>query len=260
LICCGVIIGESYGNFLNCFVFCYSYRYSKVDEEIYKEFFEISKDLLTSMMKRCSAGFSAKSPTRDPACYADLLRFFDGICLWEELGKTPVLHITWAQCWINSITKFESTAREGVRLYDEDNIKVPKRSDDEPMICDTPTPNGNEPSTSGFMDMNGNSKGTGGDVAGPVDEDGNRLISVYLRSFKMKGVKGLLQKDKFNAGNFTLQLTAQPTLLATAGSHNRYGGRTRGVKTKATEDASSPNVDSTASKKRKRMGWHRSTN
>ncbi len=171
------------------------------------------------MMKQVSTGINAHSLTRDPASYAQLLKFFDGICLWEESSSTPVLHIVWAKAWIGALGKFEFGAREGVRILSSDQ-----------SVCDKNTSRG--------ADLNGNNK--------DKETDEEETLTVLLRSFKMKGVKDLLQREKFNPAALTLHLTAQPTLGGTpAGRSTTYttgpagsetsaviGGRSRKNKTK----------------------------
>lgn len=56
----------------------------------------------------------------DPECYANFLRFYDGICEWEEDSKTPVLHITWAKQLVNSLSKFDPSVRKLVHLANMD--------------------------------------------------------------------------------------------------------------------------------------------
>ena len=208
--------------------FVFSYRHSKLDEEIYKEFLEISKDQLSNMMKQCSTGINAHSLTRDPASYAQLLKFFDGICLWEESSTTPVLHILWAKCWISAIGKFEFTARQRVTILtdDEADESKPKSCDQPSPACDTTKDNqGQKGETK--TDLNGNSK------------ELNQSFAVHLKSFKMKGVKDLIQREKFNPAALTLQLTAQPTLAMSgtgktsdSGTLIGTGARNRKSKTK----------------------------
>jgi menin len=102
------------------YLFCYFIRFrrSKNDEEIYREFFEISTDALVTVMKSCSTGFSANSIVRDPMSFAHLLRFFDGICAWEEKSKSSIVHITWAKAWVSAIGRFDYTIRRLVALSD----------------------------------------------------------------------------------------------------------------------------------------------
>lgn len=67
------------------------YNYSRDDEDIYKEFLDIANELIPQIMKTESSGHSAKSILRDPQCFANLLKFYDGICQWEEGSSTPIL-------------------------------------------------------------------------------------------------------------------------------------------------------------------------
>lgn len=48
---------------------------------------------------------------RQPRCFGYLLRFYDGICQWEEGANTPVLHIGWARPLVNTISKFDASIR-----------------------------------------------------------------------------------------------------------------------------------------------------
>lgn len=54
--------------------------------------------------------------THDPETYALVLRFYDGLCCWEEDSQTPVMHITWATHMLASISKFDVTARTSMEL------------------------------------------------------------------------------------------------------------------------------------------------
>jgi len=54
--------------------------------------------------------------TADADCYALVLQFYDGLCLWEEGSSTPVLHITWAQHALYSLGRFDFRARAGLML------------------------------------------------------------------------------------------------------------------------------------------------
>nr|CAG4646948.1 EOG090X0424 [Megafenestra aurita]SVE92311.1 EOG090X0424 [Megafenestra aurita] len=91
-----------------------SYNYSREDEEIYKEFLEIANELIPFVMKVEGSGHSARSILKDSECFAHLLRFYDGICQWEEGSCTPVLHIGWAKPLVNTISKFDSQVRRHV--------------------------------------------------------------------------------------------------------------------------------------------------
>ena len=107
---------------------CSSYNYSREDEEIYKEFLEIANDLIPHIVRLSSeeiqhSGVDVALPggrplplLHDPECYMLLLKFYDGICKWEEGSSTPVLHITWAKHFVFSMTKFDCRARENLDI------------------------------------------------------------------------------------------------------------------------------------------------
>ncbi|XP_017784683.1 PREDICTED: menin [Nicrophorus vespilloides] len=95
------------------------YNYSRDDEEIYKEFLEIANELIPHIMKVESSGFSANTILKKPECFANLLRFYDGICQWEEGSATPVLHIGWAKPLVNTISKFDASVRAQVHIVCE---------------------------------------------------------------------------------------------------------------------------------------------
>lgn len=92
------------------------YNYSRDDEEIYKEFLDIANEHIPLIMKTESSGHSAKSILRDPHCFANLLRFYDGICQWEEGSHTPILHIGWAKQLCYTISKFDYDIRSQVKI------------------------------------------------------------------------------------------------------------------------------------------------
>lgn len=75
---------------------------------------EIANELIPHIIKVVSSGHSARSILKDPECFAYLLRFYDGICQWEEGSPTPVLHIGWAKPLVNTISKFDADVRSQV--------------------------------------------------------------------------------------------------------------------------------------------------
>ncbi|KAH8351607.1 hypothetical protein KR059_009308 [Drosophila kikkawai] len=91
----------------------YTYQ-CRDDEEIYKELLDIANELIPYVMKTESSGHSARSILRDAEVFANLLRFYDGICQWEEDSLTPILHIGWAKPLVNNITKFDYDIRSQV--------------------------------------------------------------------------------------------------------------------------------------------------
>ncbi|CAG9854219.1 unnamed protein product [Phyllotreta striolata] len=105
------------------------YNYSRDDEEIYKEFLEIANELIPHIMKIESSGFSANTILKKPKCFADLLRFYDGICQWEEGSATPVLHIGWAKPLVLTISRFDADVRAQVNIVcdkSEENMLMKK--------------------------------------------------------------------------------------------------------------------------------------
>lgn len=110
------------------------YSYSKEDEEIYNEFKEIANDLVPNIVKLVSArhfepanywlngggnagGQMARLPLlQDPDCFAALVRFYDGLCCWEEGASTPVLHIGWTKPLVATINKFDWATRRQVAM------------------------------------------------------------------------------------------------------------------------------------------------
>ena len=73
------------------------------------------KDItLTRSLVTCQevgSGISAHSLLRDPRCYLHLLRFYDGLCHWEQGSATPVLHIGWAKQMVGCVAKFDPDVR-----------------------------------------------------------------------------------------------------------------------------------------------------
>nr|CAG4649229.1 EOG090X0424 [Scapholeberis mucronata]SVE93539.1 EOG090X0424 [Scapholeberis mucronata] len=109
-----------------------SYNYSREDEEIYKEFLEIANELIPFVMKVEGSGHSARSILKDSECFAHLLRFYDGICKWEEGSCTPVLHIGWAKPLVNTISKFDSQVRRHVVISCSDVAEGETKQDIHP--------------------------------------------------------------------------------------------------------------------------------
>ncbi|NXC30056.1 MEN1 protein, partial [Campylorhamphus procurvoides] len=95
------------------------YNYCREDEEIYKEFFDVANDVIPNLLKEAAAepppgaeGAPGGLPAlQDPECFAHLLRFYDGICRWEEGSPTPVLHVGWATFLVQSLGRFDGQVR-----------------------------------------------------------------------------------------------------------------------------------------------------
>lgn len=84
-------------------------------------------------MKIESSGFSANSILKQPECFANLLKFYDGICQWEEGSATPVLHIGWAKPLVNTISKFDAVIRAQVNIICEDAAQVDEKKEN--LVC-----------------------------------------------------------------------------------------------------------------------------
>ncbi|XP_037538202.1 menin [Nematolebias whitei] len=130
------------------------YNYFREDEEIYKEFFDIANDVIPTLLKETAAAESpgeeeeggegadkehakqgaALSALHDPECFAHLLRFYDGICKWEEGSPTPVLHVGWATYLVQSLSRFDAQVRQKVSIIS----KEPECQDDDDQSSEDP--------------------------------------------------------------------------------------------------------------------------
>ncbi|XP_074518316.1 menin [Halichoeres trimaculatus] len=130
------------------------YNYFREDEEIYKEFFDIANDVIPNLLKETTA--TAESPReggeggegadkepkqaavlsalQDSECFAHLLRFYDGICKWEEGSPTPVLHVGWATYLVQSLSRFDAQVRQKVSII----TKEPESQDEDDQSSDDP--------------------------------------------------------------------------------------------------------------------------
>ncbi|CAG5116576.1 unnamed protein product [Candidula unifasciata] len=111
------------------------FNYTREDEEIYKEFLEIANELIPNIVKSVSVQTLDRSQMNilyNPEVYADILRFFDGICEWEEGSSTPVLHVGWAQNLTFSLNKFDPRTRAKIDVgRDEDDSDSDDEDDDD---------------------------------------------------------------------------------------------------------------------------------
>ena len=87
---------------------------------------EIANELIPHVMKAEAA--SNKSPEEnvlnDPICFGHLIRFYDGICCWEEGSPTPVLHIGWAKPMVASFSKFDACVRTRLKISTLSNAEA----------------------------------------------------------------------------------------------------------------------------------------
>ncbi|XP_038158456.1 menin [Cyprinodon tularosa] len=130
------------------------YNYFREDEEIYKEFFDIANDVIPTLLKETATAdnpgedgdagqandkenskqLAAVSALQDPECFAHLLRFYDGICKWEEGSPTPVLHVGWATYLVQSLSRFDAQVRQKVSII----TKEPECPDDDDQSSEDP--------------------------------------------------------------------------------------------------------------------------
>lgn len=82
----------------------------------------------------------------DTDAYANFLKFYDGICQWEEDSPTPVLHTVWAKQFVFSLGKFDTRVRECVQVHadgEEDESSSDSDSNEEEVQKDNCDVNGN---------------------------------------------------------------------------------------------------------------------
>ncbi|NXA15500.1 MEN1 protein, partial [Sapayoa aenigma] len=210
------------------------YNYCREDEEIYKEFFDVANDVIPNLLKEAAAepppGTEANpgglSALQDPECFAHLLRFYDGICRWEEGSPTPVLHVGWATFLVQSLGRFDGQVRQQVTLLSED--PAPPEAElggpEDPRDCrrrgprreskpeEPPTPKKageRRPPPRAPRPEDGPSAppaAPGPPGPPPAPPPGPVL---RFRSQKMRGMKELLRAAKVNSSAIKLQLTAQ---------------------------------------------------
>ncbi|XP_015257118.1 PREDICTED: menin [Cyprinodon variegatus] len=141
-------------SFLSSALTSCSYNYFREDEEIYKEFFDIANDVIPTLLKETASAdnpgedgdagqandkenskqLAAVSALQDPECFAHLLRFYDGICKWEEGSPTPVLHVGWATYLVQSLSRFDAQVRQKVSII----TKEPECPDDDDQSSEDP--------------------------------------------------------------------------------------------------------------------------
>lgn len=121
----------------------FRYNYTREDEEIYKEFLEIASDFIPNIVRNCTKEEHSADLLQDPAVYADLLRFYDGICEWEEGSSTPVLHVGWAQYFTFSLQRFDPQVRFLLDIHaendeEDDEEEAEKEKEDGQSVKEVP--------------------------------------------------------------------------------------------------------------------------
>lgn len=183
------------------------YNYSKDDEEIFKELYEIANDFIPNILKastssaessESSAAYRAPNLTEDPSFFAFVLQFYDGVCLWEEGGHTPVLHADWAKKLVQSISRFSPDCRSALSSAQGGSLSpaaVPMKNELSGV---------KPPVTSSDKVEHSNSLQAG------VENSSKEKLVLNLKSAKMRGMRDLLATSgKINTSAIKLQLTAQ---------------------------------------------------
>ncbi|XP_038620206.1 menin [Tachyglossus aculeatus] len=221
------------------------YNYCREDEEIYKEFFEVANDVVPNLLKEAASLLEASeergggehpqgspvpsSALQDPECFAHLLRFYDGICKWEEGSPTPVLHVGWATFLVQSLGRFDGQVRQKVHIVSreaeateteepwgeearEGRRRGPRRESkpEEPPPPKKPAPDkagGRRPGAAPGPAARG-PEGPAPPAAPPASPPPEGPVLTF-QSEKMKGMKELLVATKINSSAIKLQLTAQ---------------------------------------------------
>ncbi|XP_069750212.1 menin isoform X2 [Narcine bancroftii] len=208
------------------------YNYCREDEEIYKEFFDIANDIIPNLIKEMASitetsedhADEAQSgrPTpntalQDPESFAQLLRFYDGICKWEEGSSTPVLHVGWATFLVQSISKFDGQVRHKVTIIVKD---TETNEDDDQHSDDSRDARRRGPRRESKAEEPPPAKKFQAEKlverrrSAPVQRPAPTPPlpagpCVTFHSEKMKGMKELLTALKINSSAIKLQLTAQ---------------------------------------------------
>ncbi|KAM8946821.1 menin isoform 2-T2 [Pelodytes ibericus] len=180
------------------------YNYCREDEEIYKDLFDIANDLLPNLLKEESTlpDTTTGSALQSPSCFANLLRFYDGICKWEEDSPTPVLHVGWATFLVQSLGRFDAQVRQQVTLVNSEAANEDDESEDTRRRVPRRESKSGEPTPPPPRSC------PSPEQPGKADELAQEL-TLSFQSQKMKGMKELLVAAKVNSSAIKLQLTAQ---------------------------------------------------
>ncbi|XP_075044867.1 menin [Mixophyes fleayi] len=177
------------------------YNYCREDEEIYKDLFDIANDLLPNLLKEeATSDNPTGSAIQDSLCFANLLRFYDGICKWEEDSPTPVLHVGWATFLVQSLGRFDAQVRQQVTLVSSDPANEDDDSDDTRRRAPRREARPGEP----VQLLQYPCQEQKGEETDPA-----QALTLSFQSQKMKGMKELLVAAKVNSSAIKLQLTAQ---------------------------------------------------
>lgn len=177
------------------------YNYTREDEAIYKEIMDIAGECIPSAIK------NDPSVCKDRDSFMDLIRLYDGLCLWEEDSPTPVLHSWWAKYFTHSLGKFTSEVRE---CFKEEDLPA-SRTRGTDSAGEEHESKSKSATVSRKSMRHGNKLEDPGEACAdektPQRQPPSRL---GVKSAKMRGLEELLIcGKKINAHTVSLQLTAQ---------------------------------------------------
>jgi len=158
------------------------YKYSKDDEEIYKEFMEINNELIPHILK------ADDRLVQDPECFGSLVQFYDGLCSWEEESSTPVLHIGWVKPIVKCFAAFDfaTRAKLDIAILEEEEASS---------------------SRAGVVSKGSHLRTKTSTASTSLTSDGRVKVAVF--SSKIGDLKPLLLCEKLNSSALHLHLTAQ---------------------------------------------------
>lgn len=215
---------------------------------------QIANDLIPSIMKAGSTGLcsNAVSFTKSSESFANFLKFYDGICKWEEESQTPVLHITWAKNFISSVTKFPAKVRGQVVVEDPegdngtaDESEEAERADDSEEGERTKGKGSEDDVDSGVEDVNKNVLKRQNEKEGKKNIDPEH--SVDGEKSRSKGSSGVSEEESLLESELVLSGSeAQNTVIDMKTDFNDFlssvsnGGAFPGMTIESVMKAESP--------------------
>ena len=103
---------------VNLFNFIYRYTHSREDEELYKDLNEVANIFFPEIVKNYKKELFASatdSPEKNffnlSQNLVNIIRFYDGVCLWEEGSTGTVIHSEWAKNFSRVLSLFPQDVR-----------------------------------------------------------------------------------------------------------------------------------------------------
>ena len=104
---------------------CFTFRYthSREDEELYKDLNEVANTFLPEIMKNYrNEVFSCTNQDPEKGFFdslwnlVNIIRFYDGVCLWEEGSTAVAIHSEWAKNFSKILSLFPQDIRASCRV------------------------------------------------------------------------------------------------------------------------------------------------